>query len=232
MTSFRPLARLAALLALAFAPLTVSAQGRSVTGTYTTTVNSPQGALKAVITITGDKSAYTGTLTADGFPVMPVSKVTPSDTGVAIAVDTPDGGVTVSMKFVTPTTVQGTLVYQGMPMGIDGTFAPAGAGGAGITPTGSYSLVTTQPLMGAPAFDIACTVQLAAGGSYSGTCGNPEAGDVPIGSVTTAGNVVTIAGDTPNGPYKLVLTITGAAADGMVTIGNETAKLKGTFTAR
>lgn len=232
MSRLRPLVRLAALVALIAAPLGLSAQGRAVAGTYSTTVNSPQGALKAVITITGDKGAYAGTLAADGFPVMPLTKVTPSDTGVALDVDTPDGGVQVVMKFIDATKVQGTLVYQGMQMGIDGTFAPAGAAAAGMKPTGVYSLVTTQPLMGSPAFDVSCTVTAAASGAYAGTCGNSENGEVPISTVTTAGNVVTIAGDTPAGPFKLVMTVTGTAAEGTISVGGETAKMKGTFTAK
>lgn len=232
MSALRSFARLAAVVTLAVTPLALSAQGRAVSGVYTTTLNSPQGALKAVITITGDKGSYAGTLAADGFPVMPVTKVTPSDSGVALDVETPDGGVQMTIKFLDATKVQGTLVYQGMQMGLEGTFAAAGAGSATFTPTGAYNLVTTQPLMGATAFDVSCAVQAAPNGSYTGVCGNSSLGEAPIGTVTAAGNVVTITGDTPAGAYKVVVTIVGAAADGTVTIGTETAKAKGTFTPK
>ncbi len=230
MPAHRTLARLATLVALVIAPLGLSAQGRNLAGTYNTTVNSPQGALKAVITITGTQGSYAGTLAAEGFPVMPVTKVTPSDTTVVLDVETPDGGVQVSMKFLDATKVQGTLVYQGMQMGLDGTYSAGGAVAAGgMKPTGVYTLVTTQPLMGSPAFNVSCNVQAAANGSYTGTCGNADVGDVPISTVTTEGNVVTIAGDTPAGPFKGVITVTGTTAEGTITVGNETAKMKGTF---
>jgi hypothetical protein len=232
MLASRTIARLAALVAFVVAPLGLSAQGRNLAGTYTTTVNSPQGALKAVITITGTPGSYAGTLAAEGFPVMPVTKVTPSDAAVVLDVETPDGGVQVSMKFLDATKVQGTLVYQGMQMGLDGTYSAGGAATTGIKPTGVYTLVTTQPLMGSPAFDVSCTVQAAANGSYTGTCGNAAAGEVPISSVTTDGNVVTISGETPAGPFKGVVTITGTTAEGTITVGTETAKMKGTFTPK
>jgi hypothetical protein len=230
MPASRTFARLATLVALVVTPFGLSAQGRNLAGTYNTTVNSPQGALKAVITITGTKGSYGGTLAAEGFPAMPVTKVTPSDTSVLLDVDTPDGGVQVSMKFLDATKVQGTLIYQGMQMGLDGTYSAGGAAAAGgMKPTGVYTLVTTQPLMGSPAFDVLCTVQAMPNGSYGGTCGNPEAGEVPISTVTVEGNVVTISGDTPAGPFKGVVTITGTTAEGTITVGNETAKMKGTF---
>jgi hypothetical protein len=55
---------------------------------------------------------------------------------------------------------------------------------------------------------------------------------VPISSVTTDGNVVTISGETPAGPFKGVVTITGTTAEGTITVGTETAKMKGTFTPK
>lgn len=229
MLPFHSLRRLATLAVLVAAPISLHAQGRSVAGTYTTTINSPQGPIKAVITVTGDKGTLGGTLAADGFPSMPITKVTPSDAGVAIQVDTPDGGVSVDMKFVDASKVQGTLNYQGMPLPIEGTFAPAGGLASAV---GTYNMLTSQPLMGAAQFDVQCAVTKNAAGVYGGTCGNSENGEVPIGTVSIAGNVVTIAGDTPAGPYKLVMTITGTAAEGTISVGSETAKMKGTFTAK
>jgi len=130
----RSFARIAAIAALVLAPMTLFAQARNVVGTYNTTVNSPQGALKAVITITGAEGTYAGTLAAEGFPVMTLSKVTPIDSGVSLIVDSPDGNVTVSMKFVDATRVQGTLSYMGLEMPIDGTFVAAAGIGAGMKP--------------------------------------------------------------------------------------------------
>ncbi len=129
----RSFARVAAIAALVLAPMTLFAQARNVVGTYNTTVNSPQGALKAVITITGAAGTYAGTLAAEGFPVMALSKVTPIESGVSLVVDSPDG-ITVSMKFVDATKVQGTLSYMGLEMGIDGTFVAAAGIGAGMKP--------------------------------------------------------------------------------------------------
>jgi hypothetical protein len=125
---------MAAIAALVLAPMTLFAQARNVVGTYNTTVNSPQGALKAVITITGAEGAYAGTLAAEGFPVMTLSKVTPMESGVSLVVDSPDGDVTVSMKFIDATKVQGTLSYMGLEMGIDGTFVAAPGIRAGTKP--------------------------------------------------------------------------------------------------
>ena len=103
---------------------------------------------------------------------------------------------------------------------------------AAMSPAGSYQLKTSEPLMGDPAFAVICTVTKSASGSFEGSCGNPDHGDVPVSSVTMAGNVVTMVGDTPVGPLRLVLTMTGADAEGTLVLGTETAKLKGRFTAK
>jgi hypothetical protein len=223
-----------AAAALVVLPRTGLAQGRTVVGTYNTTISSPQGAVKAVIVLTQTNGTIGGTLAADGFPTMPVSKATPSDSGVTIQADTPDGGVAVAMKFGAGDKVTGTVVYQGMEMGLDGTFAPAGGSSTRTapSPTGTYSLVTSEPLMGAANFDAQCTITKSATGTLAGTCGNSENGEVPVSSVSVDGNVVTISGETPVGAFKIVLTVVGTDATGTIAIGAETAKAKGTFTAK
>ena len=189
--------------------------------------------MKAVITVKKSGTALGGTLAAEGFPVMPLSAVTPSDTGVLMVADTPDGGVSVKIKFVDAERISGSLNYQGMEMPISGTFAvEGGAAGAITNAAGTYVFVTSEPLMGIAKFDARCVVTRSDAGVYGGTCGNPENGEVPIGAVAVAGNVVTISGDTPGGPFKVVMTVAGTAFDGMISLGNETAKFsKGTYTA-
>ncbi len=98
-----------------------------------------------------------------------------------------------------------------------------------INPVGVFTMKTTQPLMGAPEFEVNCTVTKSATGAFGGTCGNAESGDVPISTVSTAGNAITIAGDTPVGPFTVQVTVTNGAAEGTINLGSETAKLKGTF---
>jgi len=110
------------------------AQGRSVNGTYNASLNTPNGALTTVIVITGEKSALTGTLDVEGFPSMPLTKVTPSDSGVALIVDTPDGVVTVAVKFLDASKVKGTVLYQGMEMALEGTFTPVAPGAGASKP--------------------------------------------------------------------------------------------------
>lgn len=215
---------------LLLAPGTAAAQSRQVLGTYTTSVNGPQGALKAVIVLKREGGAYAGTLSAEGFPTMPITSATPTDSSVTILVDTPDGGVTVALKFGAGDKVTGSVVYQGAEMPMEGTFAAAGAAPAGaVTGIGEYVMKTSEPLMGEPAFDVSCTVEKSAAGTLSGTCGNSTHGSVPVGTVSVAGNVVTMSGDTPAGPLKITLTVTGAEAAGTVVLGSETAKLKGTY---
>lgn len=228
-TAVRTLA--AALLLL---PVVASAQSRSVTGTYNTTITSPQGAIKAVIVLKGGPGAFTGTLAAEGFSEIPVSNVVPSDTGVTLVGDSPDGGVNVSMKFAGGDKVTGKLVYQGMEMVLDGTFAPAGgvaapaAGAALASAAGTYELKSTESLMGMSEFPVTCVVTRAANGAYAGTCGNDQGG-ATIAALTVAGSVVTMTGDSPAGPFKAVFTVDGRAAAGTLTLGAETAKMKGTF---
>ena len=236
--SFRQIGLATVVAVLAMLPRTMQAQARQVAGTYTTNVSTPQGALKAVIVLKLENGVYSGTLSAEGFPTMPVSSATPSDSGVKLQVDTPDGGVAVAMKFGAGDKVTGTLNYQGADMMLDGTFAPAGgmtgasAAATATSPVGSYELKTSEPLMGDPAFAVACTVTKSASGVFEGSCGNPDRGDAPVSSVTMAGNVVTMVGDTPVGPFRVVLNIAGSDAEGTITIGSEVAKLKGRFTAK
>jgi hypothetical protein len=130
----RSLARFISLVALAVAPFAVGAQGRAVNGTYNGSLNTPNGALRTVIVITGDKSALTGTLDVEGFPSMPLSKVTPSDSGLAVIVDTPDGVVTMALKFLDASKVKGTVLYQGMEMALEGTFTPVAPSGGASKP--------------------------------------------------------------------------------------------------
>ncbi len=223
--------------ALVLLPAAVFAQGRSVTGTYNTTITSPQGAVKAVIVLKKAGGAFAGTLAADGFPEIPVSNVVPSDTGVTLQGDSPDGAVLVSMKFSGSDKVTGKLTYQGMEMALDGTFAGTGGAAptttaAGISPVGSYEMKTTGPMMGASVFDVTCTVTKSAAGTFDATCANPERGEVPASSVKVSGNVVTISGDTPVGPFLITATIAGKAITGWMSVGEEKSDLKGQFTAR
>jgi hypothetical protein len=226
-TSLRSL--LAALLLL---PAMAVAQGRTVTGTYNTTITSPQGAVKAVIVVKKEAGAFGGTLSADGFPTIPVSNVVPSDTGVTLQGDSPDGAVAVSMKFAGADKVTGKVLYQGMEMALDGTFAADGAAAAApagaMNAAGTYELKSTAPLMGTSEFPVTCAVTRAADGTYSGTCGNDQGG-AAIGALTVDGNVVTMSGDSPAGPFKAVLTIVGRTATGTLSLGSETAAMKGTF---
>ncbi len=232
--------RLAGLTALALAALATSpsvsqAQGRPVVGTYNTTVNSPQGAVKVAIVLKKENGALGGTLSADGFPTLPLTVVTPSDTGITMQADTPDGGVSVAMKFGAANKVTGTVVYQGAEMGFEGTFEPQGtaamSAGAPINPSGEYMLKASEPLMGQADFPVQCTITRSATGAFAGTCGN-EQGTAPVGSVTVAGNEVTMIGESPIGPFKVVVTVSGAMANGTITIGTESSKAKGSFTAK
>ncbi len=226
-----------AAAALLLLPASLLAQGRTVSGTYTTMITSPQGGVKAVIVLKKSGAAYTGTLAADGFPEIPVSNVVPSDTGVTLQGDSPDGAVLVSMKFAGSDKITGKVTYQGTEMALDGTFAAAGgamppAAAAGMSPVGSYEMKTTGPMMGASIFDVTCAVTKTAAGGFDATCGNPERGDVPASSVTVSGNVVTIGGDTPVGPFRIVMTVAGKAITGSMSVGDEKSDLKGQFTAR
>lgn len=206
------------------------AQGRNVTGTYNTTVSSPQGAVKAVIVLKREAGAFAGTLAAEGFPTIPVSNVVPSDAGVTLQGDSPDGAVNVSMKFVAADKVTGTLVYQGAAMTLEGTFAVEGSApsATAMNAAGTYELKSTEPLMGTTDFPVTCAVTRAADGSYGGTCGNDQGG-AAIGALTVQGSVVTMTGDSPAGPFKAVITVDGRTASGTLTLGAETAKMKGTF---
>ena len=161
-----------ALAALAMSPRASQAQGRPVVGTYTTMVNSPQGGVKAVIVLKKENGTLGGTLSADGFPTLPLSLVTPSDTGVTLQADTPDGGVSVAMKFGAANKVTGTVVYQGAEMGFEGTFEPEGTGstasGAPMNPSGEYILKASEPLMGQADFPVQCTITRSATGALRG----------------------------------------------------------------
>ena len=229
MLSPRSLSRARSLLsALLLLPVAAIAQGRNVTGTYNTTINSPQGAVKAVIVLKRDAGAFSGTLAADGFPTIPVTNVMPSDSGVSLQGDSPDGAVTVKMKFGAADKVTGTVVYQGAEMTLDGTFS---SGTAAMSAAGMYELKSTEPLLGMAEFPVTCAIVAAADGSYSGTCGNDQGG-APVGKIVVDGSVVTMTGDSPAGPFKAVITIAGKAATGTLQLGAETAKMKGTFTPK
>ncbi len=220
-------------------PLSMHAQRamKSVAGVYNAVVSSPQGDVKAVITIKRENNAFAGTLAADGFPVLPLSNIVPSDTGVTMVGDSPDGGVNVSVKFGDADKVSGTVLYQGTEMTMVGTFAPADAmtGAAATGPameaSGTYEMKSIEPLMGQAEMAIRCTITKAPTGALGGVCGN-EAGEAPISAVSVVGNVVTLNGDSPVGPFKGTLTVIDGMVTGTLALGSETAKMKGTFVAR
>jgi hypothetical protein len=215
---------------LALCPPALAAQARPITGTYTTNINSPQGAVKAIIVLKKENGAFGGTLAADGFPVIPITSVTPSDSVVKLMADTPDGGVAVSIRFGAGDKVSGTVSYQGAEMAMDGTFAAAGeaAGSAAVSGVGEYTFKSIEPLLGMAEFAFTCSITKGTGGALGGTCGSDQ-GSANVGSVVVAGNVVTMNGDTPGGPMKLQVTIAGAETAGTITIGAEVAKIKGQY---
>lgn len=218
---------------LALSPRGLAAQARPITGTYTTNINSPQGAIKAIIVLTKENGAYGGTLAADGFPVIPITSVTPSDSVVKLMADTPDGGVAVSIRYGTGEKVTGTVLYQGTEMAMDGTFAPSGdaVGAAAVSGVGEYTFKSIEPLLGMAEFAFTCSISKGTGGALGGTCGSDQ-GSASVGSVVVAGNVVTMTGDTPGGPMKLQVTIAGAETAGTIAIGAELAKIKGQYTPK
>lgn len=141
--------RFAALASLAFAAATVTprsaqAQGRVVTGTYTVSIESPQGPVKAVLVLKKVDGAYSGTLAAEGFPELPVANAVTTDTTVVVTADTPDGGVIVTVKFGATDKVTGSVVYQGMDMPMSGTFAPGDAKPAGSPPDAADAAFATS----------------------------------------------------------------------------------------
>jgi hypothetical protein len=229
----RAAALLGSIVALAAFSGRADAQGRAIAGTYNTVINSPQGSVKAVIVLKKEAASFTGTLAAEGFPTLPVSNVVASDTGVTMMGDSPDGGVAVSIRFRDADKVTGTVLYQGAEMTLEGTFAAGGAipAGGAMSPVGDYELKAQQPIMGQADFPLQCKVSKGADGTFSGSCGN-EMGAAALSSVVVAGNVVTLSGDSPAGPFKLVVTVAGADASGDMTLGTETAKIKGRFTAK
>lgn len=221
------------------APSSVAAQGRTVTGTYTTGLTTPQGQLKALIVIKRDNGALSGTLDVEGFPTARIGSVTPTDSTVRMIAETPEGPAVVTLRFTDADKVAGTVLYQGAEYPIEGTFMASGSGAADsvppgralLTAAGTYSLKTTQPLMGSDAFEVTCTVTRATSGSYGGAC-STEYGEVAVEAVAVAGNTVTMTGLAPVGAYTLSLTIAGAAADGTIAVGAEMVKIKGTFAAK
>jgi hypothetical protein len=228
----RAVSRALATLALLVPAILTAQSMRQVVGIYTSTVESPGGSLRAVLTLTKDNGTYGGTMAAEGLSEIPIASATPSDTGVVIIANSPDGPVTVSIKFGDGDKISGKVLYSGMEMPLVGTFAAAGAAaspaGSGMAAHGTYTLATTEPIMGMPSMPVSCVITRAAAGEYSGSCGNDQ-GTAPVSKVEVAGNVVTMLGDSPVGPFKMVLTVTGGAAEGAMTLGNETAKVKGTF---
>ena len=209
--------------------LAAAQSGRTVTGTYNTTIAGPQGPVKAVIVLKREAGAFAGTLAAEGFPAIPVINVVPSDSGVSLQGDSPDGPVAVKLKFAAADKVTGTLVYQGQEMTLEGSYVAEGASSASaLQAAGTYELKSTEPLMGMPEFSVTCSLTRAADRSYNGMCGNDQ-GSAPINTVAVDGNVVTMSGDSPAGPFKAIFAITGLAAAGTLQLGAETAKMKGTF---
>jgi hypothetical protein len=201
---------------------------RDVSGTYTTQVASPQGPVKAVMVLKKEAATYTGTLAAEGFPTLPITTVTPMADGLKVVADSPDGGVIVEMKMGTGDKVSGKLTYQGMEMPIEGTFA--GAGGM-VSPSGEYQIKTTEPMMGETGFEVTCVISKGADGNHAGTC-TAAAGSAPVSQVSVAGNVVTMGGESPAGPYTVVATVVGTTITGTMTLGGEAAKFTGKFTAK
>lgn len=113
--------------AAVLAPITVQAQARQVAGTYTTVINSPQGPIKAIIVLKRDAAgAYAGTMAPEGFPLLTISSVVASASGLVLQADM-DGELTVTIKFAAADKVTGSVLYQGMDMGLEGNFAPAAA---------------------------------------------------------------------------------------------------------
>jgi hypothetical protein len=226
------LATATTLAGLVFGPHQLTAQSRPITGTYNTSINSPQGAVKAVIVLKRTNGALGGTLAAEGFPELAITTVTPSDSVLKLTADTPDGGVAVSIRFAAGDKINGTVFYQGTEMVMDGTFVPAADGaGAAVTGVGEYSFKTTEPLLGMPELAFTCSIAKGANGALGGSCGS-DAGTASVGSVVVAGNVVTINGDTPGGPMKLVVTVAGSDASGTIAVGAEIAKVKGQYSAK
>lgn len=218
---------------LALVPRGVEAQSRPITGTYTTSINSPQGALKTIIVLKRENGTYGGTLAADGFPVIAITTVTPSDSVLKLVAETPDGNVSVSIRFAGGDKVTGSVLYQGADMPMEGTFAAAGdaAPAASVSGIGEYSFKSTEPLLGMAEFAFTCSISKNASGALGGSCGSDQ-GSASVGSVVVAGNVVTMNGDTPGGPMKLQVTITGGDTAGTIAIGAEVAKVKGLYTPK
>ena len=109
------------------APVSVQAQARQVAGTYTTVINSPQGPIKAILVLKRDATgAYSGTMAPEGFPLLTLTSIVASETGVVVEADM-DGALTVTIKFATADKVTGSVLYQGMDMGLEGSFVPASA---------------------------------------------------------------------------------------------------------
>ena len=62
----------------------------------------------------------------EGFPLLTLTSIVASETGVVAEADM-DGALTVTMKFATADKVTGSVLYQGMNMGLEGSFVPAAA---------------------------------------------------------------------------------------------------------
>jgi hypothetical protein len=227
------LLRAAALPLLLLAlPALSAAQGRNVAGTYKVAVNSPQGAVNAVVTVTRTNGAYGGTLAADGFPTIPITHVETSDTGFVAHADAGGEMVMLNARFNGADKVRGTLNYQGADMSMEGTYTPDGAvAGGALNPVARYTGKTLDPFMGAAEFQFVCDISKA-GDKFGGGCG-PSAdqlNEAPIESVTVTGNEVTFTGGSPMGPYNGKMTVTGTTFTGTLTLGGETARIQGTIT--
>lgn len=237
----RALRALLATTALAAVPalLVAQAPARQVAGTYAFEVLSPNGAVKVQMVLKQEGAAHAGTLNADGFPALQLSRVTPTDSGVIVEADTPDGSdVSVIAKIAADNRLMGKVNYAGMEMPFTGTFTPAGGAAAATTapatvdPVGAYAGATTEPFMGQGSFPFECVIERGANGTLKGGCGQPGngPGEAPFEKVEVSGATVKANGQTPAGPYALELTIAGTEATGAIVLGGERAKLKATFT--
>ncbi len=136
--------------AVALAPVATHAQGRVVTGTYTVSIESPQGPVKAVLVLKKVNGEFAGSLLADGFPELPIAKAVPTDSSIVVTADTPDGGVTVTVKFSATEKVTGSVLYQGMDMPMTGTFTPGDAKPAGGAPDSAFAVRAVSPPTASP----------------------------------------------------------------------------------
>jgi hypothetical protein len=123
---------LAAIAACVVLPLAATAQApRNPAGSYAFEVLSPNGAVKVQMTVEPRGGALGGSLNADGFPALQLTRVTPTDSGAVFEASTPDGdGVVVVGTLTADNRFLGRLTYGGLELPFAGSFTPA-AGAAG-----------------------------------------------------------------------------------------------------